>query len=73
MLSHSRFHIYEGFGCVCGKLGVTEVQKVTADISGLMKPMYSMCTSAEVTMLHKKEFSTCRTAFSLLPAFYSLC
>lgn len=72
MLPHSRFHSYEGFRWVCGKLGVTEVQKVTANISDLMKPMYSTCTSAEVTVLHKQDFSRCRTAFSLLPAFYSL-
>lgn len=53
MLSHSRFRIYEGFRCVCGKHGVTKVQNMTVDISGLMKPMYFMCTSAEVTILHK--------------------
>lgn len=57
---------------ICGKLGVTEVQNVT-DTSGLMKPMYFMCKSVEVTTLHKQDFSRCRTAFSLLPAFYSLC
>lgn len=53
ILSHSRFHGYEGFRWVCGKVGVTEVQNVTADISSLMKLMYFMCTSAEVTILHK--------------------
>lgn len=51
ILSHSKFHSYKGFRC--GKVGVTEVQNMTANISVLMKPMNFMCTSAEVIILHK--------------------